>query len=224
MNPKTVKAIVGALFDEYPAPKCGLDFQSPLELLVAARLSAQCTDVRVNAVTGTLFEKYKTLEDYANADIDELASMIFSCGLYRTKARDIIGAAKKILEMGKFPETMEEMLQVPGVGRKIANLLMGEIYGDQNVVIADTHCIRLSNRLGFCQTKNPAAVEKALREQLPQGTGFRFSHSLVTHGRRVCKAAKPDCAHCCVAAYCAERKKENKCSIKNSLSTSKQKM
>ena len=164
--------------------------------------------MRVNAVTEALFQKYKTLEDYANANIDELSQMIFSCGLYRAKARDIIGAANRILVMGRFPETMEEMLQVPGVGRKIANLLMGEIYGDQDVVIADTHCIRLSNRLGFCDTKNPVQVEKALRQQLPKGTGFRFSHSLVTHGRKVCKAARPDCTNCCVAAYCKGKVKE----------------
>lgn len=204
MNKKTAAQITEALFAEYPEPKCALTFQDPLQLLVASRLSAQCTDVRVNMVTEKLFEKYRTAADFSSADPEELGSMIFSCGLYRTKARDIIAAAKKLETLEEFPRTMEELLELPGVGRKIANLLLGELFGEKNVVIADTHCIRLSNRLGLVDSKNPHIVEKTLLEILPENTGFRFSHSLVAHGRKVCKAASPACGDCCVKEFCKE--------------------
>ena len=216
MKKSEIPEFIDKVFAEYPDVKCALDFSSPLELLVASRLSAQCTDVRVNIVCNELFKKYKTVSDFANADREELEKMIFSCGLYRTKARDIIAAAKKLEETGKFPETLEEFCSLPGVGRKIANLMMGEIYGDPSVVIADTHCIRLSNRLGLCSSENPVVVEKTLKKILPENTGFHYSHAMVAHGRKVCKSQNPDCENCFISGYCKfyKDREKKKCNIK----------
>lgn len=216
MKKSEIPEFIDKVFAEYPDVKCALDFSSPLELLVASRLSAQCTDVRVNIVCNELFKKYKTVSDFANADREELEKMIFSCGLYRTKARDIIAAAKKLEETGKFPETLEEFCSLPGVGRKIANLMMGEIYGDPSVVIADTHCIRLSNRLGLCSSENPVVVEKTLKKILPENTGFHYSHAMVAHGRKVCKSQNPDCENCFISGYCKfyKDREKKKCNTK----------
>ena len=216
MKKSEIPEFIDKVFAEYPDVKCALDFSSPLELLVASRLSAQCTDVRVNIVCKELFKKYKTVSDFANADREELEKMIFSCGLYRTKARDIIAAAKKLEETGKFPETLEEFYSLPGVGRKIANLMMGEIYGDPSVVIADTHCIRLSNRLGLCSSENPVVVEKTLKKILPENTGFHYSHAMVAHGRKVCKSQNPDCENCFISGYCKfyKDREKKKCNTK----------
>ena len=216
MKKSEIPEFIDKVFAEYPDVKCALDFSSPLELLVASRLSAQCTDVRVNIVCNELFKKYKTVSDFANADREELEKMIFSCGLYRTKARDIIAAAKKLEETGKFPETLEEFCSLPGVGRKIANLMMGEIYGDPSVVIADTHCIRLSNRLGLCSSENPVVVEKTLKKILPENTGFHYSHAMDAHGRKVCKSQNPDCENCFISGYCKfyKDREKKKCNTK----------
>ena len=216
MKKSEIPEFIDKVFAEYPDVKCALDFSSPLELLVASRLSAQCTDIRVNIVCNELFKKYKTVSDFANADREELEKMIFSCGLYRTKARDIIAAAKKLEETGKFPETIEEFCSLPGVGRKIANLMMGEIYGDPSVVIADTHCIRLSNRLGLCSSENPVVVEKTLKKILPENTGFHYSHAMVAHGRKVCKSQNPDCENCFISGYCKfyKDREKKKCNTK----------
>lgn len=216
MKKSEIPEFIDKVFAEYPDVKCALDFASPLELLVASRLSAQCTDIRVNIVCNELFKKYKTVSDFANADREELEKMIFSCGLYRTKARDIIAAAKKLEETGKFPETIEEFCSLPGVGRKIANLMMGEIYGDPSVVIADTHCIRLSNRLGFCSSETPVVVEKTLKKILPENTGFHYSHAMVAHGRKVCKSQNPDCENCFISGYCKfyKDREKKKCNTK----------
>lgn len=216
MKKSEIPEFIDKVFAEYPDVKCALDFSSPLELLVASRLSAQCTDVRVNIVCKELFKKYKTVSDFANADREELEKMIFSCGLYRTKARDIIAAAKKLEETGNFPETLEEFCSLPGVGRKIANLMMGEIYGDPSVVIADTHCIRLSNRLGLCSSENPVVVEKTLKKILPENTGFHYSHAMVAHGRKVCKSQNPDCENCFISGYCKfyKDREKKKCNTK----------
>ncbi len=216
MKKSEIPEFIEKVFAEYPDVRCALDFSSPLELLVASRLSAQCTDIRVNIVCKELFKKYKTVSDFANADRDELEKMIFSCGLYRTKARDIIAAAKKLEETGKFPETLEEFCALPGVGRKIANLMMGEIYGDPSVVIADTHCIRLSNRLGLCSSENPTVVEKTLKKVLPENTGFHYSHAMVAHGRKVCKSQNPDCENCFISDFCKYYKntEKKKCNTK----------
>ena len=216
MKKSEIPEFIDKVFAEYPDVKCALDFSSPLELLVASRLSAQCTDIRVNIVCKELFKKYKTVSDFANADREELEKMIFSCGLYRTKARDLIAAAKKLEETGKFPETLEEFCSLPGVGRKIANLMMGEIYGDPSVVIADTHCIRLSNRLGLCSSENPVVVEKTLKKILPENTGFHYSHAMVAHGRKVCKSQNPDCENCFISGYCKfyKDREKKKCNTK----------
>lgn len=216
MKKSEIPEFIDKVFAEYPDVKCALDFSSSLELLVASRLSAQCTDVRVNIVCNELFKKYKTVSDFANADREALEKMIFSCGLYRTKARDIIAAAKKLEETGKFPETLEEFCSLPGVGRKIANLMMGEIYGDPSVVIADTHCIRLSNRLGLCSSENPVVVEKTLKKILPENTGFHYSHAMVAHGRKVCKSQNPDCENCFISGYCKfyKDREKKKCNTK----------
>ena len=216
MKKSEIPEFIDKVFAEYPDVKCALDFSSHLDLLVASSLSAQCTDVRVNIVCKELFKKYKTVSDFANADREELEKMIFSCGLYRTKARDIIAAAKKLEETGKFPETLEEFCSLPGVGRKIANLMMGEIYGDPSVVIADTHCIRLSNRLGLCSSENPVVVEKTLKKILPENTGFHYSHAMVAHGRKVCKSQNPDCENCFISGYCKfyKDREKKKCNTK----------
>ncbi len=216
MKKSEIPEFINTVFAEYPEVKCALNFSSPLELLVASRLSAQCTDVRVNIVCEELFKKYKTVSDFANADKEELEKMIFSCGLYRSKARDIIAAAKQLEETGSFPETIEEFCGLAGVGRKIANLMMGEIYNDQSVVIADTHCIRLSNRIGLCDSENPVIVEKTLKKLLPPNTGFHYSHAMVAHGRKVCKSQNPDCENCFINGYCKyfKEKGKKKCNTK----------
>lgn len=205
MNKKTIKEILDILFGVYPQPKCALDFNSPFELMVASRLSAQCTDKRVNIVSKELFQRYKSVEDFANADQNELEQIIFSCGLYKTKARDIIAMAKAVGDEKNIPTTFEGFLALPGVGRKIANLLMGEIYGDNSVVITDTHCIRLSNRIGFADSDNPYVVEKELKRILPKDTGFRFSHTMVAHGRNICTAQSPKCDACPIAHLCEKK-------------------
>ena len=210
MEKSEIPKFIKKVFEEYPQVKCALNFSSPLQLLVASRLSAQCTDVRVNIVCEELFKKYKTAKDFANADKEELVKAIFSCGLYHSKARDIIAAAKQLEESGHFPETIEEFCSLAGVGRKIANLMMGEIYGDQSVVIADTHCIRLSNRLGLCDSTNPVIVEKTLKKILPPNTGFHYSHAMVAHGRKICKAQNPGCENCFIKEYCEYFKDKDK--------------
>lgn len=217
MNKKKLKEIIDILFEHYPEPKCALDFSSPFELMVASRLSAQCTDKRVNVVTPVLFKKYRTVDDFANADQKELENIIFSCGLYKTKARDIIAMAKAVQDEKNIPTTFDGFLALPGVGRKIANLLMGEIYGDPSVVITDTHCIRLANRIGLATSDNPYIVEKELKKILPPNTGFRFSHTMVNHGRNICTSQSPKCDICPIAHLCEKRiKKEiNKCNFMN---------
>ncbi len=184
------------LLDLYPESRCALEYSSPFELLVASRLSAQCTDERVNKVTKELFKKHKTPEDFALLTAEELEPEIRSCGLGNTKARDIIAASRKIIELGKIPETMAGMLELPGVGRKIANLLLGEIYGVPGVIIVDTHCIRLSNRMGFTDKKDPKNIEEELRKVIPPNESLAFCHAVVLHGRAVCKARNPECEKC----------------------------
>ena len=184
------------LLDLYPESRCALEYSSPFELFVASRLSAQCTDERVNKVTKELFKKHKTPEDFALLTAEELEPEIRSCGLRNTKARDIIAASRKIIELGKIPETMAGMLELPGVGRKIANLLLGEIYGMPGVIIVDTHCIRLSNRMGFTDKKDPKKIEEELRKVIPPNESLAFCHAVVLHGRAVCKARNPECEKC----------------------------
>lgn len=190
------------LLELYPHRRCALEYSTPFELLVASRLSAQCTDIRVNLVTEELFKKYSTPEDFADLTVEQLEPMIRSCGLGNTKARDIIAASKKIIELGGIPETMDGMLSVPGIGRKIANLLLGEIFDQPGVIIVDTHCIRLANRMGFVSEKDPKKIETELRKVIPPNESLDFCHAIVFHGRQVCSARNPDCNNCTLNGVC----------------------
>ena len=197
-----VRIIIKILKERYPDPKCSLEYSDPFQLLVATRLAAQCTDARVNMITPALFERYPTIEDFANAELSELERLIRSCGLYRTKARDIKAMAKMIIGVygGVIPDTIEVLTKLPGVGRKTANLIVGDVYGKPAVV--DTHCIRISNRLGLCSTKNPYKVEKQLRKILPPEESNDFCHRLVLFGREICSSRSPRCDICPLADYC----------------------
>jgi len=195
--------IIEALEINYPDAHCSLESRNALELLIATRLSAQCTDERVNIVTKDLFAKYKTAEDFASADISDIENIIHSCGLYKTKARDIVAMCKMLVNEynSVVPDTIEELVKLPGVGRKTANLIVGDIYGKPSYV-ADTHCIRLSNRLGLANSKDPYKVEQELRRVIPPEKSGMFCHRLVWHGRAVCKARAPMCDDCCLREYC----------------------
>lgn len=194
---------VEALKTEYPDALCSLSASNPLELLIATRLSAQCTDARVNLVTPALFEKYPTLEDYCNADVKDIEGIIHSCGFYHGKARDIIAMAQKIKSdfNGKVPDSIEDLTSLQGVGRKTANLIMGDVY-KKPAVVCDTHLIRIANRLGLVATKDPVKVETALKKLLPPEESNDFCHRAVLHGRAVCTARKASCEKCCMSAFC----------------------
>ena len=204
-TPEQVEGIVAALENEYPQALCALEYGKDYELLFSVRLSAQCTDARVNMVTPALYERFPTLEAFANADVAEVEQYIHSCGFFRAKARDIVLAAQMLLERygGKVPGTMEELLTLPGVGRKTANLILGDIYKTPGSVVVDTHCIRISNRMGLVDNlKEPEKIETALRNILPPEKSSDFCHRIVLHGRAVCTARKPECERCCCAQYC----------------------
>lgn len=195
----------------YPFAKAELDFTNPLELLVATILSAQCTDVRVNKTTPTLFQKYKTAKEYAEANLDELMEMIRPCGFYRTKANHLIGAGRVMVESfhGEVPRTMEEIMTLPGVGRKTANVVLSNAYGVPGIAV-DTHVFRVSNRIGLCDTDTPEKTEAALQKILPKDRWSKSHHLLIFHGRRCCAARKPQCTVCPVSEYCLTwRKKQN---------------
>lgn len=195
--------LVEALKNEYPEAVCSLVANNPFELLVATRLSAQCTDARVNLVTPQLFAKYKTLDDYCNADVLDVENIIHSCGFYHGKARDIIEMAKGVRDRfgGVVPDTVEELITLQGVGRKTANLIVGDVYG-KPAVVADTHLIRLTNRMGLVNTKDPKKVELELKKILPTAESNDFCHRCVLHGRAVCTARKANCEDCGVFEYC----------------------
>ena len=200
-----VRAIVDALKELYPDGICSLDYEKDYELLFSVRLAAQCTDERVNKVTPALFARFPTLEALANADISEVEQYIHSTGFFRAKARDIVLASQMILAEygGKVPGTMEDLLKLPGVGRKTANLMLGDVFHVPGVVVADTHCIRITGLLGLTDgTKDPGKVEKQLRACLPPEESNDFCHRLVLHGRAVCRARKPDCPHCVLRPWC----------------------
>ena len=197
-------AVVDLLKTDYPDAVCALHYQHDYELLFATRLSAQCTDVRVNLVTEKLFVDFPTLQSFADAPLEAIEEGIKTCGLFRTKARDLKACAEMLLSDfgGKVPDNMADLLKLPGIGRKTANLILGDIYG-QPAIVTDTHCIRLSNRLGFVENvKDPVKVEKALREIIPPEESSDFCHRLVLHGREVCTARAPKCEKCCLAAVC----------------------
>ncbi|MGN0572125.1 MAG: endonuclease III [Candidatus Fimenecus sp.] len=197
---------VEALKTEYPDALCSLTASNPLELLIATRLSAQCTDARVNLVTPALFEKYPTLDDYCNADVKDIENIIHSCGFYHGKARDIIAMAQKIKSDfgGKVPDTIEDLTSLQGVGRKTANLIVGDVY-KKPAVVCDTHLIRIANRLGLVATKDPVKVETALKKILPPEESNDFCHRAVLHGRAVCTARKAYCEKCCMSAFCKKK-------------------
>ena len=196
-------ACVAALKKEYPDAICSLEYTDPLQLLIATRLSAQCTDARVNLVTPALFEKYPTLDAFCEADISDVEVLIHSCGFFRAKARDIVGMAQKIKADfgGTVPDTIEALITLPGVGRKTANLIVGDIY-HKPAIVADTHLIRITNLLGLVATKDPYKVETELKKIIAPEEGNDFCHRVVLHGRAVCIARRPQCARCCMAPYC----------------------
>jgi len=198
-----VEGIIAALKEAYPDPTCALHYKKDYELMIAVRLSAQCTDERVNKVTPALFERFPTLEDFAEADVAEVEELVHSCGFYRHKARDIVLACQVLRDEhgGKVPDTMEALLKLPGVGRKTANLLLGDLYG-KPAVVCDTHCIRITNKLGLATGKDPAKVEQQLWKVLPPEESSDFCHRIVLHGRAVCDARKPNCVACTLAPYC----------------------
>lgn len=203
-TPEQVSEIVARLEEAYPLADCTLDWGKDYELLFSVRLAAQCTDERVNMITPALFERYPTLKDFAEADVAEVEKYIRSCGFFHTKARDIVACAQVLLAKhgGKVPDNMDDLLALPGVGRKTANLILGDVFHAPGAVVVDTHCIRLSNRMGFVDTKDPPKIEAALRAVLPPEKSSDFCHRLVLHGRAVCTARAPKCEGCCVAHVC----------------------
>lgn len=197
------KLLVEGLKKEYPDAICSLVAENPFELLVATRLSAQCTDARVNMVTPALFSKYRTLDDYVNADVKDIEEIIHSCGFYHGKARDIIEMARGVRDNfgGIVPDNIDDLTSLQGVGRKTANLIVGDVYG-KPAVVADTHLIRLSNRMGLVNTKDPKKVEMELKKILPPEESNDFCHRAVLHGRAVCTARKANCENCCLNESC----------------------
>lgn len=198
--------IIEILKHRYPDAPCALHYKEDYQLMIAVRLSAQCTDARVNLVTPALFAAYPTLETMAAADITDVENYIHSCGFFRQKAKDIVLSCQMLLSQhgGKVPATMEELLKLPGVGRKTANLLLGDLYGVPGSVVCDTHCIRICGRLGLSKGKEPEKVEKQLRKLLPPEESSDFCHRIVLFGREVCTARNPKCNECPLAVLCKE--------------------
>lgn len=199
---RTLNAIE-VLKELYPVAICSLDASNPFELLVAVRLSVQCTDARVNLVTPALFSKYKTLDDYANANLADVEEIVKPCGFYKNKASSIIGMAKAIRDNfgGVVPDNIDDLVTLPGVGRKTANLIVGDIYGKESIVV-DTHMIRISNRIGLVNVKEPVKIEMALKKLVPANEGSDFCHRIVLFGRDVCSARKPKCDACPMEFNC----------------------
>ena len=198
---------VEALKAEYPDSICSLNYTDPLQCLVATRLSAQCTDARVNLVTPALFERYTCAADFAESTPEEVAEYIRSCGLYQTKSKDIVAMARVLCDRygGEVPHTLDELISLPGIGRKTANLVMGDIFGMPGAVVVDTHCIRITRRLGLHDETDQKKIEDALRRLLPPDQSNDFCHRLVLHGRAVCTARKAMCEICCMADFCRKR-------------------
>ncbi len=204
MERKGLAAVcVERLKEEYPGAQCSLEYKNPLELLISVRLAAQCTDARVNMVTPALFERFPTLDAFCEAEEDEIAELIKSCGLYKSKARDIYKMVRVLRDEygGKVPDTIEELVKLPGVGRKTANLIVGDVY-HKPAIVTDTHCIRICGLLGLTDNKEPYKVEKDLRAVIEPSEGNDFCHRLVLHGRAVCVARRPKCDKCCMNDVC----------------------
>lgn len=194
---------IEVLKKEYPEAICSLNSSNPFELLVAVRLSAQCTDARVNFVTPALFEKYKTLDDYCNADVKDIEEIIRSCGFYKSKATSIIDMAKGVRDRfgGVVPDNIDDLITLNGVGRKTANLIVGDVYGKESIVV-DTHMIRIANRIGLVNEKDPKKIEFALKKIIPSEEGSDFCHRIVLFGRDICSARKPKCEICPMEYNC----------------------
>ena len=199
-----VLAIIDILKARYPDAPCALHYQKDYELMIAVRLSAQCTDARVNLVTPALFAAYPTLEAMAGADIADVENYVHSCGFYKHKARDIVLACQMLISDygGKVPGTMEELLRIPGVGRKTANLLLGDLYAVPGSVVCDTHCMRICERLGLSTGREPEKVERQLRSVLPPEESSDFCHRIVLFGREICSSQRPKCSECPLAPFC----------------------
>ena len=200
---------IALLEEKYPGAQCSLEYEKPHELLISVRLAAQCTDARVNLVTPALFTRFPTLEAFAAADPREVGEYIHSCGFYNGKSKDLVACAQQLLERfgGKVPDNMEDLTSLPGVGRKTANLILGDVYGQPSYV-CDTHCIRITGRLGITDgSKDPVKVEQQLRKAIPPAESGPFCHRMVLFGRDVCTARSPKCEDCPLKADCAQGKK-----------------
>jgi endonuclease III len=204
-----IKMILSGLDKAFPGAQCALIHKSPLELLLATILSAQCTDERVNIVTRDLFRKYRTPQDYANAPQEELENEIRSTGFYRNKTKSIQGACRMILEKyaGVVPDTMEELLQLPGVARKTANVVLGVAFGKAEGIVVDTHVFRVSRRLDLTKSETPERIESDLMQEIPRNRWISFSHQMILHGRKTCKARKPICSECPIEKFCNSSEK-----------------
>lgn len=202
--------IIHLLKQQYPDALCALHYQTDYQLMIAVRLSAQCTDARVNLVTPALFTAYPTLEAMANANVEDVERYIHSCGFHRQKARDIVGACRMLLSTygGKVPHTMQDLLTLPGVGRKTANLLLGDLYSVPGSVVCDTHCIRICGRLGLSSGTDPEKVEHQLRAILPPEESSDFCHRIVLFGREICSARAPRCHQCPLSHLCSQWRPE----------------
>ncbi len=198
--------VIELLKQRYPDALCALQYKKDYELMISVRLAAQCTDARVNIITPALFAAYPTLEAMANADISDVERYVHACGFYRQKAKDIVHACQMLIRDydSKVPDTMDELLKLPGVGRKTANLLLGDIYGVPGSVVCDTHCIRICGRLGLSKGKEPEKVERQLRAILPPEESSDFCHRIVLFGRDICTARNPKCSACPLAPHCNE--------------------
>ncbi len=208
-NPKRVQAILAKLDEAYPAPTCALEHENPFQLLIATILSAQCTDVRVNQVTRSLFQKYRKPEDFAFANQQELEAEIRPTGFFRSKAKSIRGASKKIVEefSGEVPQTMEQLLTLPGVARKTANVVLGTAFGIPSGIVVDTHVQRLAGRLDLTRNTDPKKIEQDLMPIIPREKWIIFAHQLIWHGRRVCQARRPQCMQCNLESICYSKDK-----------------
>lgn len=195
--------IIEILKTVYPVATCSLQYKDPVQLLICTRLSAQCTDARVNQISPKLFSNFPNLESFANATPEEVEPYIYSCGFYHAKAKDIVNMCKKLKNEynGNVPDSIDELIKLPGVGRKTANLIIGDIYNKPSIV-TDTHCIRITNRLGLSKSKNPAICEKQLRKILPENESTDFCHRLVEFGRDICSSRNPKCENCPLVKYC----------------------
>lgn len=204
MNKKRAVEIFELLKKQYPDAKCSLDFNTPFEMMVAVMLSAQCTDERVNKVTAEFFPKYNTPQAFANMPLEDIETLIHSCGFYKNKAKNLKLASQKILTEfnGEVPQTMEELMSIPGVGRKSANVIMLEAFNTPQGIAVDTHAKRISNRIGFSSAKEPQKIEQDLLKLFPKEYYYDANHILIWHGRNTCKAQKPNCENCCIKHLC----------------------